>query len=849
MTPFFAAGQDRLLPLLIRTVALIGALALAGLLPAMPQAHAQDAANWTGVWDTKWRGGGAQIKFEQTGADVKGVYPLYNGRIEAKAEGDKLVGHWFEGDRQGAFTFVQSPDGGSFMGRFDAATAEWWTGVRVSAVEDVRVDQSSPMSTMRSFLQTMNESGADNVPRATGGGMGLAGLAAGLVDVTEADRGGLNMPDYTKLLFTVIDNATFRLWSLPHDIISSDEVTATLPQYGTRVSFAVTFRRKNGDWFIVGPPLGQLQAKLAEFQEARGEAVDMVDDPSRLASPRDTFKVLLSGLTEAGDPAQAALDLRNYSQAVRGDEAFLLERYLKKVIDRIGYVYWQEIPDDPKSNTPFVYFEHPAGNIVIGPVETDPDGTGKRKIWQFTPETLAHIRALYADVEDVPVAPEFAAFASTDPFFIARGLAREISPGLLTRAGPMEHWQWWMLGLAALAGIVFGFIANALISLFVRRTDSPAFFRIVEWAVRSIVLGFFLLLTLRPLGLPQVVAAPVKAIAWSLIVIGAVPVVWHLIGKVAEHYRGLWQVPGYHDTLISLSTGVARVAVLVVAFLLLAEVLAIPYEGVIAGLGIGGLAVALAAQPTLQNFLSGLTLYADRPVSVGDFCKFGDQSGTIEHIGMRSTRIRSLDRTIISVPNSDFAGMQIENYAHRDRTRFATTLQLRYETTPDQLRYVLAELRKLLIAHPRVIDEPCRVRFAGFGAYSLDIDVFTYIKTADVADFQAIREDILLSMINVMDDAGAQFAFPSSLEYRATDLPVDDEKRIAAEKRVGDWREAQNLPFPDFSQIDKFALNNTLAYPPEGSAHYRETEPDPDSAEAKATLEKVRWSLPWKKGR
>lgn len=448
----------------------------------------------------------------------------------------------------------------------------------------------------------------------------------------------------------------------------------------------------------------------------------------------------------------------------------------------------------------------------------------------------------------MPVAPEFAAFASTDPFFIARGLAREISPGLLTRAGPMERWQWSMLGLAALAGIVFGFIANALISLFVRRTDSPAFFRIVEWAVRSIVLGFFLLLTLRPLGLPQVVAAPVKAIAWSLVVIGAVPVVWHLIGKVADHYRGLWQVPGYHDTLISLSTGVARVAVLVVAFLLLAEVLAIPYEGVIAGLGIGGLAVALAAQPTLQNFLSGLTLYADRPVSVGDFCKFGDQSGTIEHIGMRSTRIRSLDRTIISVPNSDFAGMQIENYAHRDRTRFATTLQLRYETTPDQLRYVLAELRKLLIAHPRVIDEPCRVRFAGFGAYSLDIDVFTYVKTADVADFQAIREDILLSMINIMDDAGAQFAFPSSLEYRATDLPVDDEKRIAAEKRVSDWREAQNLPFPDFSQIDKFALNNTLAYPPEGSAHYRETEPDPDSAEAKATLEKVRWSLPWKKG-
>ncbi len=838
------AGRERLVFLLLRVLALIAALVLAGLLPSL--AHAQEVANWAGVWDTKWRGGGAQIKFEQNGAEVKGVYPLYNGRIEARAEGGTLVGHWFEGNRQGEFSFVQSPDGASFMGRFESATAEWWTGVRVSAVDNIGVDQASPMTTMRSFLQTMNESGADNVPRATGGGMGLAALAAGLIDVSEADRGGLNMPDYTKLLFSVVDKATFRLWSLPHDAIAADEVTARLQQYGTSVSFDVTFRRKNGAWFIVGPPLAALQAKLAEFQAARGEAVDMVDDPSKLASPRDTFKMLLGGISEVGDPAEAALDLRDYNPAVRADEAILLERYLKKVIDRIGYVYWQEIPDDPKSNTPYVYFEHPSGNVVVGPVDT-----GKGKVWQFTPETLANIRTLYADVEDVPVAPEFAAFASGDPFFATRGFAREISPALLTRAGPIERWQWLALGLTALAGIAFGFVASAVIGLVAgARGDAErsTFLRVVAWAVRAIVLGLFLLFALRPLGLPQVIAAPVKAVAWSLIVIGFVPVVWHLIGSLAGHYRKMWQVPGYHDTLISLSTGVARVAVLVVAFLLLAEVLAIPYEGVIAGLGIGGLAVALAAQPTLQNFLSGLTLYADRPVSVGDFCKFGDQSGTIEHIGMRSTRIRSLDRTIISVPNSDFAGMQIENYAHRDRTRFATTLQLRYETTPDQLRYTLAELRKLLIAHPRVIEDPCRVRFVGFGPYSLDVDISTYIMTSDASEFLAIREDILLSIINIMDEAGAQFAFPAQLEYSAADLPIDEDKRVAAEKRVSDWREAENLPFPDFSQLDRFALNNTLAYPPQGSAHYRETEPDPQSAEARATLEKVRWSLPWRKG-
>ncbi|CCV10291.1 hypothetical protein [Mesorhizobium sp. STM 4661] len=112
----------------------------------------------------------------------------------------------------------------------------------------------------------------------------------------------------------------------------------------------------------------------------------------------------------------------------------------------------------------------------------------------------------------------------------------------------------------------------------------------------------------------------------------------------------------------------------------------------------------------------------------------------------------------------------------------------------------------------------------------------------------ANAQDILLAMINIMDEAGAQFAFPAQLEYSAADLPIDDEKRVAAENRVNAWRDEENLPFPDFSQIDKLALNNTHAYPPRGSAQYRETEPDPTSAEARATLEKVRWSLPWKKG-
>jgi small-conductance mechanosensitive channel len=825
-------------------------LALVGLLLSAPHARAQDTANWAGMWNTKWRGGGAQLELSQNGNEVSGTYPLYKGRIEARASGNQLVGRWIEGDRQGDFTFVQAPDGASFMGRFESATSEWWTGVRLDAVEydQVKIDQSSPMAAMRTFLQAMNESGADNITRASGGGgMALAGKAASVVDVSEADRAGLNMVDYSRLLFSVIDTTTFRLWSLPHDKVAGDEITVPLPQFDTNLVFDVTFRRKGGLWFIVGQPVATLQARLIELRAARGTPVDEVSEPTKLRTPRDTFKVLLGGIVEdMGDPAYTTLDMRNYNAAVRNDEAALLARYLKKVIDRIGYVYWQELPDDPNSKADFVFFEHPAGNITVGPVETEDDGT----IWQFTPDTLNSIRTLYADIEEMPVAPEFAAFASGDPYFETRSLAGEISHGLLVRAGPIERWQWLMLAVAIVLGVLFGFVANAVIVFLARRRGharATPFVRVVEWSVRSIFLGLFLLPALRMLGLPEIVAAPVKAVAWSAIVIGAVPVLWFLIGRGADHYRGAWKVPGYHETLISLLTGVARFAVIIVALLLLAEVLAIPYQGVLAGLGIGGLAVALAAQPTLQNFLSGLTLYADRPVSVGDFCKFGDTLGTVEHIGMRSTRIRSADRTVISVPNSDFAGMQLENYAKRDRIRFVTTIQLRMEATTDQVRYVLVQMRKLMLSHPRVAKDPCRVRFVGIGASSLDIDISTYILTADFSEFLAIQEDILLRILTLLDEAGVQLAYPSQMEYSASDLPIDEEKRRAAEEKIRAWRADENLPFPDFDAAEKSQIADTLDYPPEGSVLRRPAEPAAIDDPARPATDRNRWGLTWRK--
>ncbi len=113
----------------------------------------------------------------------------------------------------------------------------------------------------------------------------------------------------------------------------------------------------------------------------------------------------------------------------------------------------------------------------------------------------------------------------------------------------------------------------------------------------------------------------------------------------------------------------------------------------------GGIAVALAAQKTLENVFGYLMIISDHPVAEGDFCRFGDQVGTVEEFGLRSTRVRTLDRTVVTVPNAEFSAMKLENFAKRDRIRFHTVLGLRYETTPDQLRHVLVEIRRLLLSH------------------------------------------------------------------------------------------------------------------------------------------------------
>jgi MscS family membrane protein len=215
-----------------------------------------------------------------------------------------------------------------------------------------------------------------------------------------------------------------------------------------------------------------------------------------------------------------------------------------------------------------------------------------------------------------------------------------------------------------------------------------------------------------------------------------------------------------------------RVAKVVLFLLIIAAVLtAWGYNTttLLAGLGIGGVAIALASQKTIENLFGSVAVISDRPVSVGDFCKFGSSMGTVEDIGLRSTRIRTLDRTLVTIPNGSFSTMTLENFDRKDKQLFHLTLNLRRHTTPAQLRAVLDSVTKLLKETPKLETGDLPVRFIGIGSYSLDVEIFIYILTLDGNEFMRVQQDLLLKIMDAVEEAGSALAVPTqaTINYNA----------------------------------------------------------------------------------
>jgi MscS family membrane protein len=386
---------------------------------------------------------------------------------------------------------------------------------------------------------------------------------------------------------------------------------------------------------------------------------------------------------------------------------------------------------------------------------------GSPPIWLFSWETIREARRLHGELG----LPEIE--NRLPPFFVT------------TRIGSLALWQVvaFLLLLPVLYGVSWLLLggAFALIGL-VRRKRVAG-----EWAssARSPVTLLVTLLLHRVavfwIGIPILYRIYYNRLLYVLLLLALLWLLLRIVDVVDRHLLGRVMPAGSAARRHSLSFG--RRALRAAAFLLVV-VLALPAFGVnvtatLAGLGIGGLVLAFAAQKSLENVFAGFAMLADKPLSVGDTCRIGGQLGEVEDVTLWATRVRTNERTVVSIPNGAVMAGQIENLTRRDKFWFHPTVGLDYETTPAQMRKVLDGIRNLMAADPRVETEGSRARFARLGASSLDIDVFAYVRAETYPEFLGAQEELLLRILEIVEQAETSVAFPTqTVHVRASGPPA-----------------------------------------------------------------------------
>jgi len=548
---------------------------------------------------------------------------------------------------------------------------------------------------------------------------------------------------------------------------------------------------------MVNPVAAQLPSAATSKSEKSEQ--QLPEDPLGRSTPYGTLRSFVIA-TQRGDYALAA---RYLDTSKRGTEAEELAKELKIVLDRgLTENIEKSLSRNPEGD---LQDELRAGRDLLGIVKT-PSGTlniyldliqrpGKIPIWLFSSETLALVpeaakRTVYFDLEK----------------YFPRPLVQ-----IKIFSFPLYQWIAFILGLAIALGLGT-LVTRALVPLLrlslLRLTgkDDEQTLASIKAPIRliliAVVFGFFSAFSLslynREVWARLGSILVVIAFSWLLILCSSI------LFKAYESRLRYSQKTG-KVAMWGLFSRLFKILVVVVAALWLLKSSGVNLTAILTGLGVGGIAVALAAQKTLENLFGGIMIITDEPIGVGDFCRIDDQMGHIEDIGLRSTRLRTLSRTVVAIPNGQLAAINIENFSKKDKFWLRHLVGLRYETSANQLRYVLAEIRKMLYAHPKVYNDGARIRFVGFGSFSLDLELFAYIIATEMPEFLAIQEDLFLRIMDIVANSGTSIAFPSQTTYLSRDSKLDPQKTEEAEVKVRRWRESGEFPFPEF-QLEKVDL-------------------------------------------
>jgi MscS family membrane protein len=517
-------------------------------------------------------------------------------------------------------------------------------------------------------------------------------------------------------------------------------------------------------------------------------------EPPDRSSPRATLTTFLDSidrtwkLYEARDPgfdepfrvARESLDASEIPPLVLEDFSAETALLLKEVLDRLELPPLEQVPDHAAvERLDLRRWTRPHTEIQLVRI-ADGDRQGQ---WLFSTGTVARAEVFYERVRHLPYQPgrtggHIEELRAGSQSIVVMKLVEVMPKWFRGELGDMQVWQWFALTLLvtllALLVLAFAWLGRRW-----RGSGLPgrwmASYLLPLALIGSPGIGRFMIHWL--FELPGVPALVLRLLFSIVGYIGWAWLVALVLSRVGDLTVRFWfsDARPLKQQLVRVMFRIANIIVVTAIALKALQILGVPVAGLIAGLGVGGLAIALAAQGTLENFIGGIILYADQPVKVGDFCRFGDQMGTVEDVGLRSVKVRTLDRTVVTMPNAEFAKMQLENLSERDRVLLREKICLRYETTRAQLQAILSGLEAMLENDPRIAEEPLRVRFSGFGRYYLEIDVFAYALTSDWPEFLSIRQEVLVKVMELVDRSGTRLALPTEVHYSARDAERPEE--------------------------------------------------------------------------
>jgi len=475
-------------------------------------------------------------------------------------------------------------------------------------------------------------------------------------------------------------------------------------------------------------------------------------------TPRSSTMGLASALSAYDfETAVHYLDLRNLPFTLNEESGPDLARKLLIVADRSMVVDYEAISNDPEGHLDdglpnyrdrLTTIKTSEGLVDIL-MQKVPRSDGIF-IWKLSNATVARIPALNEELGYGVIGDRLSLIF---PHYRVMGL---------------ELWQWGMILVLLLAGYLFAYAITWLLFKLISLQTKQRLERVEKFTngpLRILITVLFFRSTFDLIA-PSLVARAVFEARTFLLV----AVIWVLLGfvdlimyRLAERMKKQGNI-GAVVLLRPASTAI-KLTLIFIGIISWLDNIGYEVTTLLAGLGVGGIAIAFAAQRTIENLIGSIMIYSSQPVRVGDFCKFGDQLGVVEEIGLRATQLRTLERSLVHIPNSRFSADIIENLTQRDKILYRTRLRLSLQTSAKHMQAVLEGIRKLINNHEMIDEETSRVRFLEFGEYAQEIELYVYIKTVDFIEYLEYREDINLSITNIIESSGTHLVVPTRTTY------------------------------------------------------------------------------------